>query len=215
MISKQEAMVLLAELDLFTCTESIASVSISNSQKIRGSEEKEVNKSFLNQYKDRDLKYKDLSLYDYFYATKQPKNLTKTVIPHFVGVSGTPQFPVTETYARHILTVYRPWTEYPKNCDWIPEFNEFIKSKLAPPSAKMHFERAMCRYYNKTTGYEPKSGVCDYSKNLIDADDEELLDLIGLAKSEDCDYDTALIKSLDRGFNYKWDKPPKVRTFKK
>ena len=210
LISKQEACVLLGELDLFTCTETIESTSISNSSALRNSEDEKVNKTFLTKYKERATKYKHLSMYDFFLATKSGKG-GKTVIPHFVGISGSPTYPVTETYARHVLTIYRPWTKYPTDCNWIQEFNEFIESKYAPPSAVMHYRRAVCRHFDGTKHYDPKSSDIDHTGNPISDEDQQLIDLLGLHKSDNMDHDTALLKSMERGINYEWDKSPKVR----
>ena len=214
LMSKQEASVLLGELDLCSCTETIESVSITNSKVLRGSEEKEVNKSIVTNYKNRPARFEKLSLYDYFHLTKGKSHSTaKTVIPHFVGVSGTPKYPVTETCARHVLTVYRPWRDFPDahNTDLIVEFNDFINRAECPPSAKMHYNRAMLRYFNRTTSYEPKNHDCDHSMNPMSVDDKALLDLVGLKKSDDVECDSSLIKSLPRGCGYQWDSPPKVR----
>ena len=209
-ISKQEAVVLLGNLDMFTCSETIESVSISNSKVLRAGEENSVDKTFVSAYEKRSKEYETCSLYEFFHLKKKKIKNAKAVIPHFVGISGTPKFPVTETYARHILTVYRPWRVYPKECQWVTEFEAFINSKMCPPSAKMHYERAVCRHYNNTTYYEPKSSNVDHSTNPISDSDAELISLVGLKASTECDEDTRLIKQLDRGIDYQWDKPAKV-----
>jgi hypothetical protein len=209
-ISKQEAVVLLGNLDMFTCSETIESVSISNSKVLRTSEERSVDKTFIRAYESRDKVYEQCSLYQFFHLKKAKSQTTKQVIPHFVGVSGTPKFPVTETYARHVLTVYRPWRVYPKDCAWISEFETFINSNTCPASAKMHYERAMCRYYDNMTHYEPKASNIDHSVNPISSTDEELMTLVGLKTSSECDEDTRLLKQLDRGLEFQWDKEAKV-----
>lgn len=209
-ISKQEATVLLGDLDMFLCSETIESVSISNSKSVRCNEETSVDKSFISSYENRPVCYKECSLYEYFHIIKNSKTLKKDVIPHFVGISGTPRYPVTETYARHVLTVYKPWLIYPKSCNWINDFDNFIKSSRCPASAKMHYERAVCRHINNTTHYEPKSSSVDHSKNPISDADTDLMALVGLKGNVIDDEDSRTIKQLNRGLDYEWDKPPKV-----
>ena len=213
LISKQEASVLLGGLDLFVCTETIESVSISNSKAMRQKEDQATNKTFLEQYAKREDRYQNISLYDYFLITKTPSKSKKGIIPHFVGISGNPTYPVTENYARHILTVYQPWTKYPVDRNWVAEFESFIKSSDAPPSAKMHYERIMCRHFDHTTHYDPTSTDIDHTGNPITSEDKQLIDLLGLRASDNIDYDTALLKSIEKGENFKWDKNPKVCFF--
>jgi hypothetical protein len=210
LISKQEASVLLSGLELFSCTETIESVSISNSKALRDKEDTTTNKSLIKKYRDRPFQQRYLSLYDFFFMEKGKKRSSKEVIPHFVGISGTPTYPVTENYARHVLTVYRPWIKYPENLQWIEEFERFMNSGRAPSSAQMHYLRVMNRYFDRMLQYEPKSTHCDHTKNPITSEDQQLIDLLGLKATDDVDYDTSLIKQLNRGLDFEWDKPAEV-----
>ena len=210
LISKQEAMVLLGNLDLTLCSETIESVSISNSTSLRNSDEKCVDKTFITKYKKRPLSEENSSIHSYFHCIKNDSSNKKVIIPNFVGVSGTPTFPVTETYARHVLIVYKPRREYPKKMDWIFEFNNFINSKHCPDSARMGYERVMRRYYDKMMHYDPKSSQPDHSKNPVSDDDLDLIALLGLNTPENTDSEIALLHGLDLGTSFVWDKPPKV-----
>ena len=213
LISKQEACVLLGDLDLTHCTETVESVSISSSKALRQADDKSTDKTFLTMYKQRPQFLENLSMHEFFHYTKNAPSLLqsrKFIVPHFVGVSGSPKFPVTENYAKHTLIVYRPWRKYPKDLDWIGEFNAFINSNECPASAKMPYEREMARHYAKMTFYEPKASSVDHSNNPIADDDAELMTLFGLQNSEITDHDVAVLKSLDRGLLFEWDKTPKV-----
>ena len=212
LISKQEAMVLLGSLDLTLCSETIESVSISNSSALRSADEKKVDKTFITKYKNRSLSDENCSIHAYFHQTKNPPTSKTSIIPNFVGINGAPTFPVSETYARHVLIVYRPWRDYPRNVDWIAEFDNFIYSNHCPDSARMGYERVMSRYYDKMMHYDPKSSDVDHSKNPVSDDDLDLIALVSLSKPEYTDAETALLHGLDLGTDYEWDKPPLVRT---
>lgn len=106
--------------------------------------------------------------------------------------------------------MYKPWRIYPNQKQWVPEFNDFINSKYCPPSAKLGYTRVLQRHFNGTKNFEPVNGKADHSKNQISDEDSNLIDLMGLQKSDDIDYDRALLYNLDRGIDYKWDKKPMV-----
>jgi len=216
LISKQEAMVLLADLPLTTCSDTIESVSISNSFQISSISSEVTNKTFLKQYKTRPSKYHNMSLIEYFdfiknKSKKPAKNKRRHIIPHFVGINGSPKFPVTQNYAKHTLIVYKPWhSDYPDGMDWIPEFNNFINSPDCPHSARLPYDRIMQRYYDKMMFYEPVSKDVDHSGNPVSATDAELLNLMGLKRADE-EFDEKLIQQLHKGMDFKWDQPPKVR----
>ena len=212
LISKQEAMVLLGSLDLTLCSETVESVSISNSLSLRNADEKSVDKTFITKYKKRPLSEDNCSLHTFFHRTKNGHTNTGAIIPHFVGVNGTPTFPVSETYARHVIIVYKSWREYPKNVDWIFEFDNFITSRHCPDSARMGYERVVCRYYDKMMHYDPKASEPDHSKNPTCDDDLGLIALLGLNKPNNTDAETALLHGLDLGTDFVWDHSPMVRT---
>ncbi len=215
MISKQEACVLLGELDLTLCSETIESVSISKTTRLRNGDGGGSNKKFLDVYKERPQMFEDHSLHDYFLHMKNgagntTKKKRKCIIPNFVGLNGTPKFPVTDDYARHSLVVYRPWREYPESKDWKLEFTNFRNSPHCPTSCKMGYERVLRRHYDKLTHYEPVGKAGDHSGNPMVPDDIELMELMGLNQSDDPDFETAMLKNLERGLDFKWDNAPKV-----
>lgn len=213
-ISKQEAMVLLADLPLTSCTDVSECVTINNSTALKETGEKNTDKRFVTEYSKRLPDYESMTLYDYFLFTKndglQGKRGNKYIIPNFIGYSGVPRFPVTESYARHTIIVYTPWRKYPTNCDWIKEFDVFIKSKNCPKSVRMGYDRVMQRHHCNLDFYEPKSASTDHSGNAIPDDSMDILTLAGLPAGEIGDSDTLLLKSMDRGMHHKWDCDAKV-----
>ena len=215
-ISKQEACVLLGELDLVHCTETICSVSISNSKALRisdGADNSSKNgyQTFIDQYKKRPVQYERLTLQQYFNLKNNNDPTKKKIIPHFVGVNGAPKYPVTHDYARHTLIVHKPWRTYPSpQTNWIDEFETFIHSPECPVSARVGYERVMRRYIDRMTHYEPKATLVDHSANPISPDDTDLMIMLGLKHEDDYDEETAMFKQMHRGNEFVWDKPAKV-----
>lgn len=213
LISKQEAMVLLAELPLTACTESIETVSISRSNRLRKSEDKSTDKTFVTRYMKRPQEFDKTNMADYYHYYKNTKkNDKKYYIPNFVGVNGTPRFPVTESYARHTLIVYRPWRDYPTLETWKREFNTFINSKDCPIAAKLPYERVLRRSIDKMLHYEPKAADGNHTDNVISENDRMLLELTGLKSHEvdNTDDEANLIRAMDLGLEHEWDKTPMV-----
>jgi len=210
LISKQEAMVLLADLPLTLCTEGFESVSLSNSKQISLDGEVRQHKKLISQYAERTSSFEGLSLYEYFHKIRNANDDQRRIIPNFVGVNGTPKYPVESEYARHTIIVYKPWRTYPNDLDWIGEFNKFINSDECPTSARMAYERVMHRCFDGTEHYEPTSSQVDHSGNPLSAEALELLELTGLRDTPYTDHDDAVFKSMDFGKSFKWDKLPKV-----
>ena len=103
-ISKQECMCQLAKLDLFMCSESIETVSISGEYRLCTSGE--AKSSFLTKYAKRNTtNCQDMSLHQYFhyiknYASSRLPSSHKCIIPHYVGARSVPTYPPTEEYAK-------------------------------------------------------------------------------------------------------------------
>lgn len=210
LISKQEAVVLLGQLDLVTCSETIESVSISNSKRLNFDADI-TDKSILQQYIDRPLTQESMCLQDYFDHLKNvTKPTNKIVIPHFVGINGSPVFPINDNYAKQSLIVYRPWRIYPTSQNWKNEFEYFVRLPSTPISCKLPYHRVMQRWYDKMAGFEPVSGIYDHSSNPIPEDIKILLSLTGMAGSDIEDFDDVMLKKLDRGFEFEWDRDPIV-----
>lgn len=212
MISRQEAAVLLGQLELCHCTETIETVSISNSVQLRKADSDNTSTTMVDRYKKRPPNREQESLYEFFHRTKNRNGSSDRgcMIPHFVGVNGTPKFPVTADYAKHQLIVHKPWRTFPKSGDWISDFHQFINHPSCPTSAKMTYQRVHVRYLTKTQGYDPTSDFFDHSKNPIGIDDIDLMDLIGFHKTEGDEFDDSIIQNLHTGSTFNWDRKPKV-----
>jgi hypothetical protein len=213
LISKQEATVLLANMDLHICSEQIECVSITKSTKITIDKVESRRATILTEYENRPSVYEDLSLHDFFpiyRALKASNKPHKITIPHYTGLSGEPTFPVNETYARHVLIVYKPWREYPNPKEWLREFNDFIRSKQCPKSCRLHYDRVMQRYYEGTKFVEPTVQVADYSKNDISQEDVETLMLAGLGDENRELTGELALDAIHKGKDYRWDKEPMV-----
>lgn len=211
LISRQEALVLLGDLDLVLCSDVIKTVSLTASKRIATTSDNKEDKNLLSKYRKRAASLEHLSLYEFFRLTHAVCTTTKkNVVPHFVGICGSPTYPVSENYAKQTLVIHKPWRIYPTSDNWIKEFNNFINHPDAPVSATVPYQRAMQRYYAKTQFVEPVASKPDLSSRGISEETQELLDLVGMAHTDNLDYDAQLLQSLDRGLNYHWDKPPKV-----
>lgn len=215
-ISKQEACCLLGDLDLFLCSETIENVSISNSKMLSVSDESRqssATRTFIQQYKSRPREFETVNLIDYFHLVKNANRsaAAKMILPNFVGINGSPKFPVTDDYARHTIIVYKPWRIYPSNLNWKEMFESFINSPESPLSAKISYNRVMRRHYDKMTGYEVTASSCDHKLNHIDEDDRDLMDLVGLkANTDNVNEEEALLKLMKKGEEFDWGKPEQV-----
>ena len=211
LISKAEASVLLANLSLTTCSDYIEAVSITDSINMCAGEGQTRTKSFLDQYRLRPSHQYDLSLHQFYKVFRQTKQGKKPAIPHYIGVSGEPVFPVTEAYAQHVLVVYKPWnTQYPKQSSWKSDFERFINSKACPLSPRLAYDRVVQRYNDGLRFVDPKCSSVDHSVNPVGEEDTTLLRLIGLPGNDDGTGSMELT-GLDRGMHFNWSHPPLVR----
>lgn len=211
LISKQEASVLIGNLPFTLSSEHMETISISRSTRITIDTKNTNSSKFIDIYAKREPKHQHLSLHQYFpIYREQIKNRTPS-IPHYVGVSGFPCFPVSEAYARHVLICYKPWEVYPNKKDWKTEFNKFITSKECPRSARLTYDRVMQRHFNGTKFVDPKATEADHSGNPITKEDEIALILAGLGTKNNQSINIDVFDRLDFGYDFSWDKPPKVR----
>ena len=148
MISKQEVMVLIGQLDLFHCSESIETHSLSGYRKLeKDSNDNYIGTTLLSKYANRPKIHETKSLYEYYFISKSRTN-NKNVksIPHFVGARSHPVYPVKPHYARSILMLHKYWrppfpfSEDSAKRDFFKYFQSF------PLSVKIPFERMKARY---------------------------------------------------------------------
>ena len=205
-IPKQECMVMLGRLSLVESTETIEAVSLSGSFKVQATEQSDV----LSQYKRSNSFKNNVSLYQYFMKKKEGRN----IIPHFIGGSGQPCYPVSESYARHILLVHKPWC--PRNLDEIEKdviskFIVFLNSSECPSCVKISYERVKARYESKLTHHETIASSIDNTDDLgeddnLDATTKDILASIGSLSAKAGDLvETENGYKFERGITFSWE----------
>jgi hypothetical protein len=209
-IPKQECMVELGRLPLVDCTETICDVSISGSYKVQKLDQQDI----LSRYKRSNSFQNDTSLYEFFMIQNKQTKDNCSIIPHFIGGSGQPCYPVTENYARSVLLIHKPWC--PGNMsgidgDVIAKFTSFLISTKCPACVKISFERVKARYITKMSHYEAVSGKMvddgdEIDDNNLDDFTKDILSSVGslTAKANGCvKTDEGYV--FDRGIDHKWD----------
>ena len=211
LISKQESCVLLGNLPLTLCSENIETVSISNTVKVKIQASDGIDRRFLASYANRPSNYHHMSLHQYFFQYREIIHKKPPAIPHYVGVMGYPTYPVSKSYAKHVLLVYKPWIgRYPDFSNWNDEFNAFIRSKYCPLSARMQYDRVVQRYFDGTQFVEPVSKDVDHSMNSIVTEDEVAILLAGMGAGDFEDHESWILNNIHKGLDYNWDVLPKV-----
>jgi hypothetical protein len=215
-ISKQECMVMLVDLDLVLCSETIENVSISNAMSVRAFEEGNTalkKGNFRKEYRQRKGEH-NLSLHQYYMKYRSGRVNGKEKIPHYVGVYGQPSYPVNEAYAKKILTIHKPWRNKneQRDRDWVQEFNDFIYSSQCPDSVRIAYNRTRLRYLQNMTGYEPTAEEKRSSCDIIAHEDEEIIDLSGMhSVTADQLEQEDVLKAVDRGIHFDWASDDVIR----
>lgn len=191
-ISKQECMCQLAKLELFMCSESIETVSISGEYRLCTSGE--AKSSFLTKYAKRNItNCNEMSLHQYFHFTKNSASSRlysshKCIIPHYVGARSVPTYPLTEGYAKSVLILHVPWrntfNDQTESRNYIEEFKLFLECPLGPISVKVGYERAKTRYMQHTQFVEPigsKDNI--FYESFSTSVDESVEEIVALAST--------------------------------
>ena len=215
-ITKPEAMCELGSLPMVICSESIETVSLSGQTKFgKGNDGDGYSTNTLpSRYRKREKPEElGLSLHQYFHKTKNNTNSRKEFIPHYVGGSGQPVFPVTDSYARSELLKHKPWSAknpMPTNANWIAMFEEFRNSDDCPISVKVSYERAKRIHEDRNKGIkEPFQADIEESTPTDNICDEEVDEVIALSETlgytED-ELDSLEKSGFDLGKEYNWSK---------
>lgn len=215
-ISKQEAMILAAGLDLVDCSDVIETVSLSGSYRL--SRDKSSRKTIVHKYANRDLSgpLAGLSLDQFYRELKHSNARGLTPIPHYVGGRSQPVYPVTSGYARAVLIIHKPWHESDPREDkddisWIKEFEAFLEKPECPQTVKIPYERVKNRFIEKATH---KEAVGEAMKEReVDEDDHEtreLLDIVATFQQDVRPDDGMSAYKYHRGQDYDWG----MRVFK-
>jgi PIF1-like helicase len=217
LISKQEAMVQLAGLDLWRCSESIQTVSISQSYKLRKEYVSANEGGPYRQYANRLKKaspteeslLKQMTFNQYFTFKKQTKSQSKNeVIPHYVGGKCIPTWPITFEYARSILVIHSPWA----NTFDIPdekvmdEFSFKYFTHQFPESVYLDINRALEKYTSNSAFKEPTAASniqqnTNLGQNDGTEENEEAINAVGTIPFFDEFNEYA---GIDFGENYQW-----------
>ena len=211
MISKQEAMVHIGQLDLVDCSESLDTVSISGYYKLNTGK---TCTTFLKKYASRQQKYKHLTLHQYFHLLKNkthdPSTTNSTYIPHYVGANSHPQFPPTVSYARSIILLHTPWIrKFNTDQDFVSLFNNLILSPTCPLHVKIPFLQIKARVQDRKTNVEPTNTldnpICPFLSEKIPDDLKDIIKLANMLPSHAL-HDQSDTLTFDNGNNYDWSK---------
>jgi hypothetical protein len=203
----------LGGLDLVLCSDFIETVSLSGAVKLRMEGELQAS-TFLSTYCNRN-ECPEMSLHQYYYHSR--KQRTRKIIgkndnvPHYVGGSSQPKYPITSSYARSVLLIHKPWSKtnaLPQEENFIGEFETFVQTDECPLSVKIAFERAKNREEDRRTGrQETIAEDREDSAPTNDLDDGDVDDTIALAATlgDTMDiFDYIGGQQMDLGLNYNW-----------
>lgn len=168
LISKQEAMVQLAGLDLWICSETIETVSISRSYKLQSEYTSDYDGGMYHKYENRLKKatttekriLEPMTLDTFFKYRKQiSQRSTKEIIPHYVGGKCVPSWPITYDYARSVLVIYSPWSgAFPiKDEQVMDKFSFHYFNNSFPTNVYLDINRALAKYVSGALFKEPTS----------------------------------------------------------
>ena len=149
-----------------------------------------------------------MTMYHYFIDTQKGRK----IVPHFTGTNNKPVFPATETYARTMLLLHKPWKNNFETTgrNFIQEFLKYIKSESCPSELKIQYSRAEQAYKERREHHELTSQAQAVSQtDFVDEEvDKGLGDVIRLAGtiSFQPDVDGEPF-AFDLGEEYTWGTP--------
>ncbi len=181
MITKQECMVLLAQLPLVISTEMFEKVRLSGDVKITTMNKS--SKTILQQYKNRKYENEKDSLHQFFYKSMKTKaeKCKRDIIPHYVGANVKAIYPPTLNYARSMLFIHQHWrgSQIGNSSNYIDLFNEFIKSPNCPKSLLLSYDRARMKHAQRFIHQEQIANETSIRDDEMLQEDYDLLQLIG------------------------------------
>lgn len=157
-----------------------------------------------------------MSLHEYYHYRKNNgvnRSSRDFKCPHYVGINSQPKYPVTEAYARSIITLYKPWKENDLDggIDWIAEFNHFVNnSGRCPDGVSISYHRILERHLTKMSHYEPTTTPVTHTNQEISPEDQELLDLVNGKTTEGKDAYERLFENAELGMQHSWWKPSSI-----
>ena len=203
----------LSRKPMVICSEVIETVSLSGYTKLSSDGNYNTSKTLLTKYKNRTIDL-HLSLHDFFHKIKnQSSKKGREYVPHYVGGSGQPVYPVTENYARIELMKHKPWSsanDLPPLTNVIDEFERFIENPRCPLTVRLSYQRAKLKYTQRLRGQ--KEAVSEDQKVSNPTSiivDKDTLDTLAVASNIGDVTDT--IENIENseihsGKNYDWGK---------
>ncbi len=211
-ISKQECMVELTGLPLVLCSETIENVNISGAMRIKTGNHDNMASTILLKYQDRPEVWENLSFCEYFHVINNRDEHEKIVIPHFIGMSSTPTYPVTTSYARATLIIHKPWRHayFHKlsDADCIQEFSKSIKNKTFPASVIMTYEKVKLQHSENRAFVEPvqRTETFESDDHGITQEEAELIRLMSSLTANMGKSVNINGTEYNRGADYDWSR---------
>jgi len=211
LMSKQEAVVQLGNLPLFECSEKIEIISV-NEGKIIDAEGNISKSNQMQQYSNRREEFHHLSFYQWQIEKRKKKNCSKEFIPHIVGPSTKPVFPLNERYAKSALKIHFPWkgkfeSYFPENPNYIEILEKWIETDKCPKILKNEIIRT------EEAAKSPQKNVYDpcTGSDVPDVDpndpyiDERTRDAVNGLANLQINFNAEDMKcTLDYGINHNW-----------
>ncbi len=117
----------------------------------------------------------------------QHSSSQKVIVPHYVGGSGQPKYPITQSYAQMELLKHKPWniSNQPSNDqNVIEEFETFLKTEQCPLSVKLNYERAKVNYDLLRRGIpDAVAEEVESSAPYDGLDDPDTIDILNTAEN--------------------------------
>ena len=214
-ISKQECMVELTGLPLVLCSEDIENINISGAMKIQNKGINDQSRTMIKQYQNRPDDMEQLSFCEFVHYENKAKNKTRTIIPHFIGMTSTPTYPPTISYARATLIIHSPWRSaiFHKLSDseCLKHFESNIRNSIFPRSVILTYHKVKSQYlehriYNEPTqSYEPNEN----SEDPITNEEQQLIRVMTSFSTTTNSTVNINGTEYNRGISYDWSKPIK------
>ena len=212
-ISKQECMVELTSLPLVLCSEQIDKINISGALRIKTSNSYgEYTQSLLQKYQNRHIDYEDITFCQFVHMECKKKYSTKTVIPHFIGMTSSPVYPPTVSYARATLIIHMPWRNASfhtlSDSECIYQFNKGVKDKKFPTSVLISYEKVYQQHTENRKNLEPLQTTEPYETRDegLSKEDTDMIRAMSSITANMAQNVTLNGNQYDRGVEYDWSK---------
>ena len=204
-------MVELTSLPLVLCSECIENINISGAMRITNKSTNQYRtNSLIDRYVNRSVEQNDWSLYQYIHEENKKKGKATQVIPHFVGMTSTPTYPPTVSYARATLIIHAPWREaiYHKisDAECLERFYLHIERKLFPTSVILTYKKVKMQHSENRHTLEPVQANEQYEADdmTIPKEEEEIIRALSSITSNMSRVIKIRGNEYNRGLKYDW-----------